>query len=33
MPLALQVYAARGTMQSELVFPRILSSRHVIGSA
>ena len=28
-----QVYAARGTMPSELVFPRILSSRHVIGSA
>ena len=31
--LSLAVYAARGTMPSELVFPRILSSRHVIGSA
>ena len=32
-PFSFAVYAAHGTMPSELVFPRIFSSRHVIGSA
>jgi hypothetical protein len=29
----LAVYAARRTMPNDLVFPRIRSDRHVIGSA
>ena len=28
-----QVYAARGTMPNKLIFPRIRSNRHTIGSA